>query len=107
VPDATLEIVHVNRFQGPLMTVWVDGERAWSGTLRRAGGLAGRVRGEVARASIPVVAGAHDVEVRITQPNGRIDARGVVHGSFERGQTRRLRVVLRPYLDRLGLDWES
>jgi serine/threonine-protein kinase len=104
---ATLEIVHHNRLRGGQISVWVDGERVWSAPLRAPRNVLDRVAGEEVRTRLPVAPGARTIEVRVGHAAARIDASGVVRGQFEPGAQRRLRVVLRPYLPRLGLDWES
>lgn len=105
--QATLELVHHNRLRGGQISVWVDGERVWSAPLQAPRNVLDRVAGEEVRARLPVAAGTRTVEVRIGQATARIDASGVVRGRFEPGERRRLRVVLRPYIPRLGLEWES
>jgi len=90
--EATLELTFFNRLRGGTLTVWIDGERAWSRELDLPGTSLKRVTGQAIRAEIPVAAGERDVEVRVTGSAGRIDSRGVLRASFAAGTTRRLRV---------------
>jgi serine/threonine-protein kinase len=104
---ATLQVVHVNRLRNASITLWVDGERAWSSPLNVPRKFLDRFGGDTVRASIPVAAGERRIEVRVTHREARIDSRGVVRARLEPGRTRRLRVVLVPYLPNLRLEWES
>ncbi len=106
VASATLEIRHANRLRRGTMTVWVDGERVWSESLAAPRSPIQRLGGQEILESIAVAPGAHDVEVRITNAAGSVDARGVVHAGFEAGSRRQLRVVLVPLRSKLQLDWE-
>lgn len=103
--DATLELTFFNRLRGGTIAVWVDGERAWSRELDLPGTSLKRVTGQAIRAEIPVAAGEHDIEVRVTGSERRIDAQGVVRANFASGATRNLRVTLVPFRSRLDLDW--
>ena len=104
---ATLQIVHTNRLRGGRITVWVDGERAWTSFLNAPRNVLDRVGGQEVGTALSVPAGTRRIEVRVGHSGARIDSSGVVSGRFEPGQRRRLRVVLRPYVPKLGLDWES
>ncbi|GMU66076.1 MAG: hypothetical protein AMXMBFR36_23500 [Acidobacteriota bacterium] len=103
--EATLELTFFNRLRGGTIAVWVDGERVWSRELELAGTSLKRVTGQAIRAEIPVAAGEHDIEVRVTGNERRVDAQGVVRASFTPGATRNLRVTLVPFRSRLDLDW--
>lgn len=103
--EATLELTFFNRLRGGTLTVWVDGERAWSRELELSGTSLKRVTGQAIRAEIPIAAGEHDVEVRVTGSAGKVDSRGVTRATFAPGATRNLRVTLVPFRSRLDLDW--
>ena len=105
--EASLEIQFHNRLRHGTMTVWVDGQKVWSTALSVPRDPIKMVKGDPVRATIPVAAGSRTIEVRIAQASARIDSRGVARAQFESGQKRRLRIVLLPYLPKLGLDWES
>lgn len=105
--SATLEIRHFNRLRRGTMTVWVDGVEVWSESLAAPRSPIQRLGGQEILESIAIAPGAHDVEVRIRNSAGRVDARGVVHGNFAAGGRRQLRVVLVPLRSKLQLDWES
>jgi serine/threonine-protein kinase len=107
VESATLEIRHFNRLRRGTMTVWVDGVEVWSESLAAPRSPIQRLGGQEILESIAIAPGAHDVEVRIRNSAGRVDARGVVHGNFAAGGRRQLRVVLVPLRSKLQLDWES
>jgi len=105
---ALLRLVHKNRLEDALLTVWIDGDRVLSLRLEGGKGVLGRVAGDEVTTPIPVDPGMHTVEVRITAAKGgRTDARGVLRSHFKPGQTRLLRVVRRPYSDKLKLSWEE
>lgn len=103
--EATLELTFFNRLRGGSIAVWVDGERVWSRELELPGTSLKRVTGQAIRAEIPVAAGEHDIEVRVTGSERRVDAQGVVRASFAPGTHRNLRVTLVPFRSRLDLDW--
>jgi hypothetical protein len=103
--EATLELTFFNRLRGGTLTVWIDGERAWSRELDLPGTSLKRVTGQAIRAEIPVAAGERDVEVRVTGSAGKVDSRGVTRAVFASGATRNLRVTLVPFRSRLDLDW--
>jgi hypothetical protein len=103
--EATLELTFFNRLRGGTLTVWIDGERAWSRELELPGTSVKRVTGQAIRAEIPVAAGERDVEVRVTGSAGKVDSRGVTRATFAAGATRNLRVTLVPFRSRLDLDW--
>ncbi len=103
---ATLRLVYNNRLANALLTVWVDGERALSYRVRTEE-LFDRVTGDELTTALEVEPGVRTVEIRVTGVEGRNDASGVLRSRFRSGQTRRLRIVLRPFGSRLRLVWED
>ena len=107
VPAATLVVLHENRLKSAFMSIWVDGEKVWSGQMSSRGGLFDRTKGETVKATIPVSAGRHTIEVRITGAKRRVDSAEITSGTFEGGATRYLRARLIPVVHNLELDWKG
>ena len=103
---ATLELRHANRLRNASITVRVDGATAWTSPLNVPRRFLDRFSGDEVRASIPVAAGVRRIEIRIVHRGAGIDSRGELRSRFEAGRTRRLRVVLLPYVPNLRLEWE-
>ncbi len=109
-PERTsrLEILHFNRLNGAIFTVWVDGQRAWSTAMRAPRNFLRRVEGDEIHASIPLTPGVHTIEVRVDSRGApHLSASGIVRARFQPDSTRSLHVVLLPYVSKLALSWEE
>ncbi len=104
--SATLELRHNNRLGSATLTVWVDGQRVWSAPMRAGENVLRRLEGEEVQVSLPVAPGRRSIEVRIDGHSTRAAARALAQAEFRAGQSRQLRVVLRPFQSKLGLSWE-
>lgn len=106
-PPAQLHVVYNNRLATGTMTVWVDGERAWSGPVSAPRNLIKRVAGREVRQTLAIAPGERTVEVRVSGRAAklRVDAADRIRGRFEAGATRWLRVTVNPLTDSLGLTW--
>ena len=96
VKDAVLEISYTNRLKQATMDVWVDGTHVLSQPVTRSGGVVRRAVGRRFLQTIPVTAGHHDVKVRLRGAEGKIEASNWSGNTFDKGQTRRLRLELLP-----------
>jgi len=103
---AALQLIFNNRLRHGRISVWVDRALAWTASLEARKDARSFVAGETVRATIPVFAGSHDIEVRIVQESAHIDSRGIIRGNFGAGRHHQLRVVLIPFIPKLKLDWE-
>ena len=90
---STLSFRYRNRLRRANVTVWVDGERRWSTRVETS--PLRKLTGRRVETSIDVPIGSHDVEVRITGDNGKIDEAARVHLAFDEAGERRLRANLR------------
>ena len=93
---STLEISYTNRLKRATMDVWVDGTHVLSKSVSRSGGVVRRAVGRKVLNSIPVSPGHHDVKVRIRGTEGKIEVSNWSGNTFDKGQTRRLRLELIP-----------
>lgn len=93
---STLEISYTNRLKRATMDIWVDGTHVLSKPVSRTGGLVRRAVGRKLLTSIPVSPGHHDVKVRIRGSEGKIEVSNWSGNTFDKGQTRRLRLELIP-----------
>ena len=105
VPSATLRITYLHRLTRARLAVWIDGEPAWSRRVDRPGGFLKRLSGRRVEGSIPLPAGPHAIEVRLTGQPRNIDLREVIQGRFREGEVRWLRVGLNPVTKNLKLSW--
>ncbi len=96
IEDATLEISYTNRLKKATLDVWIDGKQVLSQPVVRSGGVMRRAVGRKSLHSIPVTAGHHDVKVRVRGTEGKIEASNWSGNTFDKGQTRRLRLELIP-----------
>jgi serine/threonine protein kinase len=96
IVDSTLEISYTNRLKKATLDVWIDGEQVLSQPVARSGGVVRRAVGRKSLHSIPVTAGHHDVKVRVRGTEGKIEASNWSGNTFDKGQTRRLRLELIP-----------
>jgi tRNA A-37 threonylcarbamoyl transferase component Bud32 len=103
--NAYLQILHTNRLKKGWLTVFIDGERVASRPLSTPGGLAKRVSGEDVRLSIPMRAGSHLLEIRISGAEGKVDASRQTEIYLSSGETKRLKVGWLP-TGKLRLNWK-
>jgi hypothetical protein len=89
------------------MTVWVDGERAWSGPVSAPRNLLKRVAGREVRQTLAIPPGERTVEVRVSGRTAklRVDAADRIRGRFEADEQRWLRVIVNPLTNSLSLSW--
>jgi hypothetical protein len=106
-PSASLDLVYNNRLASGTISVWVDGERVWSGDVGGSRSVLQRVAGRELRQTLEITPGDRTVEVRITGRAARldVDAADQIRGRFEPDQARGLRVALNPVTNRLKLSW--
>jgi hypothetical protein len=100
-----LEVVMRLRLREAHVTVWIDGEPAWTEPLEGPRNVFSRVFGRDIHAQIPLVAGEHTIEARVTGQSMKVDARTMLIANFSPGATRRLRLSLNPYTDDLDAKW--
>lgn len=99
-----MELVYRNRLGAATMAVTIDGEAAWTRSVAAPPHWA-RIVGDSERASIPIVSGMRTIGVAVYGHSMGVQASAAISGEFVAGETRRLRVVLNPYTDRLRLEW--
>ena len=106
VATTDLEIVHQNRLKLATLSVWIDGRSALSVKLEAKSPLQ-RIKGREHRWLIPVPAGRHAVEVRVSGVSKELEASHEVWWVFSEEDPQRLTVKLWPESRQLGLQWES
>jgi serine/threonine-protein kinase len=104
--QAVLEVVMRLRLREAHVTIWIDGERAWTEPLEGPRNVFSRMFGRDILAQIPLVAGEHTIEARVTGQSMKVDARTMLIANFSPGATRRLRLSLNPYTDDLDANWD-
>ncbi|MBZ0089616.1 MAG: hypothetical protein K8H90_04480 [Thermoanaerobaculia bacterium] len=107
IEQATLVVLHENRLKNAWMTIWINGDVAWSRPLSVPGGFFARTRGRPVQTAISVPPGLQTIEVRITGAKRKVDATETTSAEFVAGQTRLLRARLIPVVNNLELDWQD
>lgn len=93
---ATLEIVFRNRLKDGTVSVSIDDDRVWEEDVASQVGFFKRSMGRNFWAQIPVPAGHHVLDVRVSGSAGKVDAVKRIETTFVDGETRRLRLALIP-----------
>jgi serine/threonine-protein kinase len=101
-----LELVYRNRLKNASLAVFIDGKRAFSSSIATPPGFLNRTVGKNFWTSLPLTAGEHVVDVRVTGAEGKVDLVRRTTATFEDGQTHRLRVTMTP-LKNLKLNWKE
>jgi serine/threonine-protein kinase len=96
VAKADLEIVFRNRLKDATLTLYVDGEETWTRALNGAHNFFRRSIGKDVWTTVPIPAGEHVIDVRVTGAEAKLDLVRRTEVSVAAGETRRLRVVLIP-----------
>ena len=91
--DASLQLKVQHSFRSAQISVWVDGDLAYSGTLvgntKKRFGLIPSVQGSLSEA-VPVTRGTHQIKVRIVSDSGTHE--NTISGDFARNGQRTLSV---------------
>jgi hypothetical protein len=101
-----LELVYRNRLKNAELSVFVDGRRAYRGSVASEAGFFSRAVGKNVWAAIDLTPGEHVVDVRITGAEGKLDLVRQTSARFEDGRTHRLRVSVSPF-KKLRLAWKE
>ncbi len=96
VAKGYLEIVFRNRLKDATLTLYVDGEESWTRSLTGARNFIKRSIGKDVWTTVPVPAGEHVIDVRVTGIEAKLDLVRRTEVALAAGDTRRLRVVLIP-----------
>jgi hypothetical protein len=106
--DASLHINVQHAFRNADISVWVDGDLAYSGKLsgsakKKFGLIAGSVQGNLSEI-VPVSAGNHQIRVQV-QPDSGSSQQDSVSGDFVANTERKLSISTRP--GNLSLAWQG
>jgi hypothetical protein len=105
--DATLRLKVQHGLHSAQLSVWVDGELAYSGklvgTVRRKFGIIPDLQGSVSE-MLPVSSGMHQVRIRISSDDGSAQE-DTIKGEFARNSQRTLAVTARR--GDLSLNWQG
>ena len=104
--DASLHLSLQHAFRSADVSVWIDGDLAYSGKLkgsvkRKYGLIPGSVQGSLSEI-VPVSAGTHQIRVRVESEDGSTQQDSLI-GDFARNTERELSVSARP--SGLSLAW--
>lgn len=102
---ARLEVALRLRLREAHLSVWIDGELAWSEPTAGPRNIFSRMAGRDVIARMTVEPGEHSIEARLTGQSMDVDARTILIANFAPGSARRLRLTLNPYTDRLDWKW--
>jgi len=95
--DASLRLKVQHSLRGAQLSVWVDGDLAYSGKLigmaRKKFGLLPDVQGSLSE-TLPVSSGAHQVRVRVASDDGTVQE-DTISAEFDRNSQRTLSVLAR------------
>ncbi len=106
VATTNLEIIYENRLKLAYFSVWLDGRRALLAEFETKG-VFQRIKGREHRWLIPVPAGEHSLEIRVSNPAKELDARNEIRRVFSEEDPQRLTVELWSDSRQLGFQWES
>jgi hypothetical protein len=106
--DASLHLSLQHGFRSADLSLWVDGDLAYSGKLRgstkkKFGLIPGSVYGRLSEI-VPVSAGTHQIRVRVKSEDGSTQ-QDTLTGDFARNSERELSVSARP--NGLSLAWQA
>ena len=106
--DSTVRLKVQHSFRSAQLSVWVDGDRAYSGKLtgtlrKRFGLIPDSMQGNLSQ-TIAVPSGKHQVKVRVEPEDGE-PAEDVINGDFSSNSQRTLSVVARR--GDVSLSWAS
>ena len=106
VANAQLEVVFRNRLKDASLILYVDGEETWTRDLNGAQNFLKRTIGKDVWTTVPIPAGEHVIDVRVTGVEAKLDLVRRTEVTIAPGDTRRLRVVLIPPKT-LKLTWKD
>ncbi len=106
--NSSLHITVQHSFRSANISVWVDGNLAYSGTLsglakKKFGLIAGSLQGSLSE-SVPVTAGIHQVRVRVETDSGSTQ-QSSIDGEFAANSERKLSISARP--GNVALAWQG
>ncbi len=78
------------------MAIWIDHRPVWTETVSAPGRFLKRAIGKDVWTALPISAGPHVIDVRVTGSEGKVDVVKRTEAEFSAGEVRRLRVVLIP-----------
>ncbi len=107
VANSSLTIRYKNRLKAGRISIWVDGERVWSRALSLRGGFLKRTSGDAIVGTIPMMAGKHTIEVRITGAERKVDVGKKIEAIFRENTPRTLQIGLLPAVKNLKLSWKE
>jgi hypothetical protein len=104
--DASLHLTVQHSFRSADISLWIDGDLAYSGKLtgsikKKFGLIAGSVQGSLSEI-VPVSSGIHQIRVQV-QPEGGTSQQNTVTGDFAANTERKLSISARP--GSLSLAW--
>lgn len=102
--DATLEIVYRNRLGSATVAVTVDGEAVWTRSVAAPRHWA-RIVGDSEWGAVPIASGERTIGVAVQGHSMAVQASSSISGRFAPGESRRLRIALNPYRERIRLEW--
>lgn len=106
--DASMHVALQHGFRSADLSLWIDGDLAYSGKLRgstkkKFGLIPGSVYGRLSEI-VPVTAGTHQIRVRVKSEDGSTQQDSLT-GDFARNSERELSVSARP--NGLSLAWQA
>jgi len=107
IADSSLSIRYKNRLKEGRISIWVDQDHVWSRVLSNSGGILKRTTGNQIAAQIPVAAGKHTIEVRITGAERKVDVARRIVGVFQPDAERTLQISLIPRIKTMKLSWKE
>jgi len=107
VKDASLKLKVQHSLRTAQLSVWIDGDLAYSGKLtgaskKKFGLIAEPVQGNLSE-TLPIASGSHQVKVRTTE--GTSYQESTITGNFARNNQKTLSVTVRP--GDVSLYWQS
>ena len=104
--DASLRLKVQHSLRGGQISVWVDGELAYSGNLvgnsKRKFGVIPTVQGSLSE-TLPVATGTHQIKVQVVSDSGARES--TINGDFTHNGLRALSVIASR--DDLSLNWQA
>jgi hypothetical protein len=105
--DASLRLRVQHSLRSAQLSVWVDGDLAYSGKIvgstRKRFGLIESIQGSLSE-TLPVSSGTHQVRVRVVSDDGTAQE-NTITGEFDRNSQRTLSVTARR--DDVSLNWQG